>query len=294
MKKYELNEFEVKFVDLLEKTYEFAKDKFLTPSDISKLYLGNSIGGYYPLEKAVFNLKYNYIFYAGEKADEQVLKEFDELTSYAKENSKYTLHPRGAGAKHPTYNPSFDPTILLLDRLDKEKSPLQNMNKEESFYNPNNKTTINYKEISKDEFNKLYEKFDKKQDFTKEEMGFFLIEENGIYTAIDNSYGNLFTEDFKEKALALRYLSKEGLDKLRDEECCYEVGIYETKEDYENGEPFQEHVYSSLEEATKILDEIMENNNFYSGFVLNQNTGIEEYAYLSDEQQKDEADEEEI
>lgn len=36
----------------------------------------------------------------------------------------------------------------------------------------------------------------------------------------------------------------------------------------------------------------MKLNNYYSGFVLDQKTGIEEYAYYSDEQQEDEEEDE--
>lgn len=138
--------------------------------------------------------------------------------------------------------------------------------------------------ITKEEFNNLYQKFENKQSFVKEELGKFLMKENEIYTTIDNRFGNLHTEDFKDRILALRYLNGEGIDKLRDEECRYEIGIYETKEDYEQGEPFQHNVVSDLNEAENTLNNLMKLNNYYSGFVLDQKTGIEEYAYYSDEQ----------
>lgn len=147
--------------------------------------------------------------------------------------------------------------------------------------------------ITKEEFNNLYQKFENKQSFVKEELGKFLMKENEIYTTIDNRFGNLHTEDFKDRILALRYLNGEGIDKLRDEECRYEIGIYETKEDYEQGEPFQHNVVSDLNEAENTLNNLMKLNNYYSGFVLDQKTGIEEYAFYSDEQQKNEEDEEE-
>ena len=146
--------------------------------------------------------------------------------------------------------------------------------------------------ITKEEFNNLYQKFENKQSFVKEELGKFLMKENEIYTTIDNRFGNLHTEDFKDRILALRYLNGEGIDKLRDEECRYEIGIYETKEDYEQGEPFQHNVVSDLNEAENTLNNLMKLNNYYSGFVLDQKTGIEEYAYYSDEQQEDEEEDE--
>lgn len=146
--------------------------------------------------------------------------------------------------------------------------------------------------ITKEEFNNLYQKFENKQSFVKEELGKFLMKENEIYTTLDNRFGNLHTEDFKDRILALRYLNGEGIDKLRDEECRYEIGIYETKEDYEQGEPFQHNVVSDLNEAENTLNNLMKLNNYYSGFVLDQKTGIEEYAYYSDEQQEDEEEDE--
>lgn len=159
---------------------------------------------------------------------------------------------------------------------------------QQEFFNKHFKVKL----ITKEEFNNLYQKLENKQAFTKDDLGKFLLEDNGIYTAIDNTYGNLYTEDFKDRTLALRYLNGEGIDKLRDEECRYEIGIYETKEDYEQGEPFQHDVVSDLNEAEDILNSLIKQNNYYSGFVLDQKTGIEEYAYYSDEQIEDEEGEE--
>ena len=66
---------------------------------------------------------------------------------------------------------------------------------------------------------------------------------------------------------------------MREEECIYEVNIYETKEDYNQGEPFQLNVFSSLEEAKKQLEEIINFNHYYSGTVVNQETGDELYSF---------------
>ena len=159
---------------------------------------------------------------------------------------------------------------------------------QQEFFNKNFKVKL----IIKEQFNNLYQKFENKQAFTKEELGKFLMKENEIYTTIDNTSGNLYTEDFKDRTLALRYLNGEGIDKLRDEECRYEIGIYETKENYEQGEPFQHDVVSDLNEAENTLNNLMKLNNYYSGFVLDQKTGIEEYAYYSNEQLEDEESEE--
>lgn len=147
------------------------------------------------------------------------------------------------------------------------------------------------KEITEKDFNNLYKKFENKEKFTNDELDKFLIKYKDGYTAIDNTFGDLYTEDFKDKTMALRFLNGESIDKLREEECRYEIGIYETKEDYEQGEPFQYDVFKDLQEAENILNTLMKSNNYYSGFVLDQRTGIEEYAYYSDEQEDEEEDE---
>ena len=150
-----------------------------------------------------------------------------------------------------------------------------------------------YKSITTEEFDKLFEKYKKGEEFNKDELDKFLYKFDGGYTAIDNTYGNLFTEDFKDRNIALRYLAGEDLDKLREEECKYEVNIYETPEDYDKGEPFQLNVYSNLNEAINDLNNTIKFNNFYAGNVLNQETGEEEYSNIPDENIEDLDDEEE-
>ena len=78
-----------------------------------------------------------------------------------------------------------------------------------------------------------------------------------------------------------------------EEEIRYKVAIYETKDDYEQGEPFQYELFSNLEVAEKELNRVMKKTNYYSGFVLDRKTGIEEYAYYSDEKLKDDEESEE-
>ena len=170
---------------------------------------------------------------------------------------------------------------------------LHNIRNEKHFPYMYDKEISDYKIISSDQFLNLLKKFENKEEFSKDELDKFIIaHDDNMYTAIDNTYGFLFTEDFKDKILAIRYLNGEEIDRLRDEECRYEIGIYETKEDYEHGEPFQHDVLSDLKEAKNILNNLMKLNNYYSGFVLDQKTGIEEYAYYNDKQLEDEESEE--
>ena len=105
------------------------------------------------------------------------------------------------------------------------------------------------KTITEKEFNILIEKLNNQEEFTDEEKQSFLMvdKKDDSFIAIDNRNGNMWTEEFKEKEYAIRYLQGEEIDKLRDEECKYEIRIYETEEDYNKGEPFQLNVYSDFE-----------------------------------------------
>ena len=135
--------------------------------------------------------------------------------------------------------------------------------------------------ITKEKYDELLSKFNNKEKFTFDEQDRFLLENSNekIYIALDNTSGNMWTEEFKEKKFAERYLKGESIESLREEECIYEVNIYETKEDYNQGEPFQLNVFSSLEEAKKQLKEIINFNHYYSGTVVNQETGDELYSF---------------
>lgn len=143
--------------------------------------------------------------------------------------------------------------------------------------------------ITKEEYDKLLNKFNNKETFAFDEENFFLLKDsnNGRYVAVDNTTGNMWTEDFLEKEYAERYLRGEDLDKLREEERKYEVKIYTTKEDYDKGEPFQLDIYASLEGAKEELKKTIKFNHYFSGNIINQYTGKEEYSYyLTSEKDK--------
>lgn len=168
---------------------------------------------------------------------------------------------------------------------------LHNIRNEKHFPYMYDKEISDYKIISSDQFYNLLKKFENKEEFNKDELDkFIIINNDNIYTAVDNSDGELWTEDFKDKDKAIRYLNGESIDSLRDKECKYEVLIYETKEDYDNGEPFQLNVFSSLEQAKQELKTSVDFNNYYSGIVNDQETGRELYSFY--EQEDEEEDEE--
>ena len=72
--------------------------------------------------------------------------------------------------------------------------------------------------ITIDMYDKLINKFDKKEEFTYEEKDRFILEEDGSYIAIDNTSGEMWVEKFKDKDLAERYLRGEDIDELDEEE----------------------------------------------------------------------------
>lgn len=146
----------------------------------------------------------------------------------------------------------------------------------------------NIKIITKEQFDRLIDKLNNHEEYTTEEKDCFLIldETDNNFVAIDNRSGNMWTEEFKEKEYAIRYLQGEEIDKLRDEECKYEVCVYETEEDYNKGEPFQLNVYSDLEEAKKELKQTIDFNNYFSGNITNQQNGIEEFSYYSNKEKE--------
>lgn len=164
---------------------------------------------------------------------------------------------------------------------------LHNIRKEKHFPYTCDREISDPRIITKEKFNELYIKYEKSkelhQDFFKsDEEDRFLLQEGNKYIVIDNSTGELWTEEFKDRNNAIRFLQGESIDKIRNEECKYEILVYETKEDWEQGEPFQLDIVSDLEEAKSILNKAVENNNFYSGIVEDILEGKELYAVYED------------
>lgn len=176
---------------------------------------------------------------------------------------------------------------------------LHNIKKEKHYPYTYDREISDPKIITKGEFDRLYKKFEKYEKtgvntFTDDEMDKFIIKyDDEFYSCIDNTSGHLYTEDFKDRNLAVRYLQGESIDKLRDEECKYEVLLYETKEDYEQGEAFQYNVYPDLDSAKNQLISLIKFNDYYTGKIENQLTGEELFSFNETEILESE-DEEEI
>lgn len=166
---------------------------------------------------------------------------------------------------------------------------LHNLKREKHFPYAYDREISDIRTITQEEYDKLLNKFDNDEEFSFDEQDCFLLKDsnNEKYIAVDNTTSNMWTEDFLEKEFAERYLKGEELDKLREEERKYEVKIYETQEDYERGEPFELDIYANLEEAKEELKKSVKFNHYFSGNIINQYTGKEEYSYyLSSEKDK--------
>lgn len=105
--------------------------------------------------------------------------------------------------------------------------------------------------------------------------------------------GNIVDETMK--LINENYFNKKQEDYI-DPEPIYEVLIYETEGDYDMGEPFQYNVFSNLDEAKNILKELIKFNGYFSGYILNQKTGDEEFSlsysdlYKTEDLEKSEED----
>lgn len=149
------------------------------------------------------------------------------------------------------------------------------------------KCILDKKNISKEKFDELLKKFESNAKFDEEELNTFLIKyEDGCYTAIDNTTGKLYTEDFKTKESAIRYINGEDIDTIRDDECKYEILLYNSKEDFEENEPFQYDVMSDLNSAKNVLKDMMNLGEYYAGCIYDQETG--EAYYVDDEIEEEE------
>lgn len=168
---------------------------------------------------------------------------------------------------------------------------LYNTKKEKNYPYEHDNEISDPETITIKEFDELFRKFEQMENragnlFNEEEMNFFLLKEGNSWTAINNLSGNLYTETFKSRNLALRFLEGEDLDILREEESRYKVSIYETEKDWEKGEPFVLDTTDNFEKAVELLNETMKRENYYSGLIFDTVTGIEERAYYSDKQQE--------
>lgn len=204
---------------------------------------------------------------------------------YAEEplNCKSLIY-RGANKEYLYQCVSSINNNLLTEIQQKLLDDLHNKKREKNFPYTYDRKILDLREISKEEYDRLLNKMDNKEQFSYDELDYFLLNDSKRFIAVDNGTGKMWTEEFKEREKAVRYLQGESIDKLRDEECKYEICIYETEQDYNEGEPFQLDVYSNLEDAKAELRNVIKFNDYFSGKIVNQENGIEEYShYLNNE-----------
>lgn len=140
--------------------------------------------------------------------------------------------------------------------------------------------------IDENRFNELFKKFEINTKFEEDELQMFVIKNENCYTIIDNRTGKLYTEDFSKREYAVRYIKGEGIDSIREDECKYEILIYDSKEDFEQNEPFQHNVMSDLNSAKNELKDVLNMNNYYAGYIYDQETG--ETFWVDDELEEEE------
>ena len=97
---------------------------------------------------------------------------------------------------------------------------LHNTRRERHFPYVYDREICDTRTITKEKYDELLSKFNNKEKFTFDELDCFLLENsnNQKYIALDNTTGNMWTEEFKEKEYAERYLKGERIENLREEE----------------------------------------------------------------------------
>lgn len=99
---------------------------------------------------------------------------------------------------------------------------LHNIRKEKHFPYLYDREISDIRTISKEEYEILLDKFEKKKEFSFDEKDCFLLEDGEndrkMYIAIDNSSSNMWVEEFLKKEIAERYLKGENIEDLRIEE----------------------------------------------------------------------------
>ena len=121
--------------------------------------------------------------------------------------------------------------------------------------------SINYiKSISENEAAKI---FNSEHGGKYDYLGKFIIKENDGYTAIDNSTGDAWTEEFNNKADAIRYLNNEYQNELDKVSSSIEVGDLIRIENME-GEPS----YALKEGIVKRIDDLGQIHGTWGGLAV--------------------------
>lgn len=174
---------------------------------------------------------------------------------------------------------------------------LHNIKKEKHFPYIYDRDIEDPRILRKKDFDKLLQKLETKKEFLDDEKDIYLIEydENTKYfTTVDNTTEELFTEDFNSLKNAVEFIKSacdlNVLEKIRENETKYKILVYETKEDYEQGEPFELDTTYDLEEAKETLNKTMKFNSYYAGNIVDTIDEYEMYSVTELDEEEDEED----
>lgn len=158
--------------------------------------------------------------------------------------------------------------LLYSDLLEKVLSPIDVQALEDRFtqikiadaYSDHRNGKTNIVDMNKDSALKLLDRFGDGMTGPDDEGLFLIDEEDGMFTAIDNTTGDCWTENFPSRALAVAYLSGFEFDLLDDYIKRHSVESAASqdafKDDNRTAINLSQKTASSREASTRLSDEI--------------------------------------
>lgn len=158
--------------------------------------------------------------------------------------------------------------LLYSDLLEKVLSPIDVQALEDRFtqikiadaYSDYRNGKTNIVDMNKDSALKLLDRFGDGMTGPDDEGLFLIDEEDGMFTAIDNTTGDCWTENFPSRALAVAYLSGFEFDLLDDyikRHSVESAASQDTfKDDNRTAINLSQKTASSREASTRLSDEI--------------------------------------
>lgn len=158
--------------------------------------------------------------------------------------------------------------LLYSDLLEKVLSPIDVQALEDRFtqikiadaYSDYRNGKTNIVDMNKDSALKLLDRFGDGMTDPDDEGLFLIDEEDGMFTAIDNTTGDCWTENFPSRALAVAYLSGFEFDLLDDYIKRHSVESAASqdafKDDNRTAINLSQKTASSREASTRLSDEI--------------------------------------
>lgn len=158
--------------------------------------------------------------------------------------------------------------LLYSDLLEKVLSPIDVQALEDRFtqikiadaYSDYRNGKTNIVDMNKDSALKLLDRFGDGMTGPDDEGLFLIDEEDGMFTAIDNTTGDCWTENFPSRALAVAYLSGFEFDLLDDYIKRHSVESAASqdafKDDNRTAINLSQKTASSREASTRLSDEI--------------------------------------